>query len=365
MDSMIRIEHLKKEFADVTPIKDLSIEIRKGDVIAIIGPSGTGKSTLLRCLNLLEKPTSGKIYVGGEEITDGKCDLSKLRQRMGMVFQSFNLFTHMNAVENVMHALVKLKKMNRQAAHDLAMEKLRLVGLENKELAYPDELSGGQKQRVAIARALAMDPEILLFDEPTSALDPTMVGEVLAVIRDLAKTGMTMLIVTHEMKFARNVSNRVFYMDEGEIYEEGTPEQIFECPTREKTQQFIRQLKIFDKELNTANPDIPALLAELETFCRRHMIDSKICYHLQSLMDELCLTGILNDAFEQQSLHLNYTYSEQYGTSILRLEYPGAEKNLLDTLDPLARKMVDHASREISFSYEEQVNKLRIEVAKG
>ncbi len=238
-DVLIRVEHLKKQYPNVTPIEDITTDINKGDVISIIGPSGTGKSTFLRCLNLLETPTSGTITVSGTVITDKKCDVSKVRQKMGMVFQSFNLFSNLSIIENIMAAPVKLLGLSRQDAYNEGMTLLKRVGLEEKALNLPEELSGGQKQRVAIARAIAMKPDIILFDEPTSALDPTMIGEVLAVIKALADEGMTMMIVTHEMQFAKAVSNRVFYMDDGGIYEEGTPEKIFETPQREKTRRFV------------------------------------------------------------------------------------------------------------------------------
>jgi polar amino acid transport system ATP-binding protein len=217
-ETMITIRHLKKSYPNVTPLRDVNTEIKKGEVISIIGPSGTGKSTLLRCMNLLEIPTAGEVLIDGNAITSPKADVPALRRKMGMVFQSFNLFSNLNIIENIMAAPVKLLGKSRQEAYEEGMELLRRVGLVEKALNYPDELSGGQKQRVAIARAIAMKPEMILFDEPTSALDPTMVGEVLQVIRGLAKEGMTMMIVTHEMKFARDVSTRVFYMDEGGPY---------------------------------------------------------------------------------------------------------------------------------------------------
>ena len=240
---MIRIEHLRKEYQIAVPIKDLSVEINKGDIISVIGPSGTGKSTFLRCLNRLEDPTSGKIFVDGKEITDPKCNLNIIRRKMGMVFQSFNLFNNLNVIENITSAPVQLLKIPKKQAYEEGLALLERVGLKDKAENYPDELSGGQKQRIAIARAIAMKPEILLFDEPTSALDPTMIGEVLSVIRSLAKEGMTMMIVTHEMKFAQEVSNRVFYMDDGGIYEDGTAEQIFEHPEKELTRRFIQRFR--------------------------------------------------------------------------------------------------------------------------
>ena len=239
---MISVRHLRKGFNGVAVLKDVNAEIEKGEVISIIGPSGTGKSTFLRCLNRLETPDGGSIVVGGVDVTSPKADLAAVRRRMGMVFQSFNLFGNLTILGNVMAAQCDILGVSKDDAKKKAVELLERVGLANKADALPDELSGGQKQRVAIARGLAMDPEILLFDEPTSALDPTMVGEVLAVIKDLAKTGMTMLIVTHEMGFARDVSTRVFYMDEGVVYEDGAPADIFNAPKKPRTVDFVGQV---------------------------------------------------------------------------------------------------------------------------
>ena len=239
---MITVSHLRKSFNGVAVLKDVNAEISKGEIISIIGPSGTGKSTFLRCLNRLETPDGGTIVVNGVDVTDPKSDLAAVRRQMGMVFQNFNLFGNLTILGNVMAAQCDLLGVSKADARRKALELLGRVGLANKADALPDELSGGQKQRVAIARALAMDPEILLFDEPTSALDPTMVGEVLSVIKDLAKTGMTMLIVTHEMGFARDVSTRVFFMDEGIVYEDGAPAQIFNHPKNPKTIEFVGQV---------------------------------------------------------------------------------------------------------------------------
>ena len=239
---MIGVTHLRKSFNGVAVLKDVNAEIERGEVISIIGPSGTGKSTFLRCLNRLETPDGGSIVVDGVDVTAPKVDLAAVRRKMGMVFQNFNLFGNHTVLGNVMAAPRDLLKVPAAEAKRKALELLDRVGLADKAEALPDELSGGQKQRVAIARALAMDPEILLFDEPTSALDPTMVGEVLAVIKDLAKTGMTMLVVTHEMGFARDVSTRVFYMDEGTVYENGAPNEVFNRPQRPKTVEFVGQV---------------------------------------------------------------------------------------------------------------------------
>lgn len=240
---MIKIAHLKKSFGDVEVLKDINEEVNKGEVVVIIGPSGSGKSTLLRCLNLLEEPTSGDIIFEGTTITKvGQDKLNQLREKMGMVFQSFNLFPHMTVVENLKIAPMKVKGLTAAEAEEKAKDLLAKVGLADKADAYPASLSGGQQQRVAIARALAMDPDVMLFDEPTSALDPEMVGEVLKVMKDLAESGMTMVVVTHEMGFAKEVSDRVLFMDGGYIVEQGTPTEVFEHPKNERTQDFLAKV---------------------------------------------------------------------------------------------------------------------------
>ena len=239
---MIKVKTLHKKFDELEVLKGIDEHIRPGEVVVVIGPSGSGKSTFLRCLNQLETATEGEIYVDDELITDPKCDVNKVRQKMGMVFQQFNLFPHLTILENITLAPVMLKKMTKDQAKEKAMELLKRVGLEEKAEAYPVQLSGGQKQRVAIARALAMNPEIMLFDEPTSALDPEMVGEVLDVMKDLAESGMTMVIVTHEMGFAREVASRVIFMDQGIIMENGTPEEVFTNPKNERTKLFLSKV---------------------------------------------------------------------------------------------------------------------------
>ena len=239
---MISVKNLKKSFHGLEVLKGISTEIKKGDVVCVIGPSGSGKSTFLRCLNMLEKPDSGEIRFAGENLTDPKTNLNLHRQKMGMVFQQFNLFPHMTVLENLTCAPLMLGKMNKTEAEAMAMELLGRVGLADRANEYPNKLSGGQKQRVAIVRALCMDPEVMLFDEPTSALDPEMVGEVLDVMKTLARKGMTMIVVTHEMGFAREVSNRVLFMDEGIIMEDNTPEELFSNPKCERLKSFLAKV---------------------------------------------------------------------------------------------------------------------------
>ncbi|GCF95561.1 peptide ABC transporter ATP-binding protein [Enterococcus florum] len=239
---MINVKQLSKSFGDNQVLKSIDVSVKAGEVVVIIGPSGSGKSTILRCLNLLEEPTSGEIFFEGQNITSPDVNIDQLRQKMGMVFQSFNLFPHMSVVENLTITPVKIKKEDPEQAKKRALALLDQVGLGDKAEAYPSSLSGGQQQRVAIARALAMNPDVMLFDEPTSALDPEMVGEVLAVMKDLAEKGMTMVVVTHEMGFAKEVADRVIFMADGVIQEEGTPEQIFEQPKNLRTQDFLNKV---------------------------------------------------------------------------------------------------------------------------
>lgn len=239
---MIHVNNLHKSFGKNDVLKGINEHINKGEVVVVIGPSGSGKSTFLRCLNLLEVPTEGEIIFEGNDITDKKNDINKLRQKMGMVFQQFNLFPHKTVLENITISPIKVKGINKEEANKKAMELLKMVGLVDKAEAYPSSLSGGQKQRIAIARALAMEPDVMLFDEPTSALDPEMVGEVLGVMKDLAKGGMTMVIVTHEMGFAKEVGDRVLFMDGGVIVEQGTPEKIFNNPKNPRTIDFLSKV---------------------------------------------------------------------------------------------------------------------------
>ena len=241
-NTKVHVEHLKKSFGKLEVLKDISMDITEGEVVVLLGPSGSGKSTFLRCLNQLETATSGSIIVDGFDVTDKHTDINKVRENIGMVFQHFNLFPHMSVIDNIMLAPVELKKMTKEEAHEKGMQLLARVGMQEKSDVYPPQLSVGQKQRVAIARALAMNPDIMLFDEPTSALDPEMVGEVLAVMKELARGGMTMVVVTHEIGFAREVANRIVFMDGGYIVEQGTPDEVLKHPKEARTIDFLNKV---------------------------------------------------------------------------------------------------------------------------
>ena len=304
---MIQIKHLQKKFDKLEVLSDVNLNIKCGEVISIIGPSGTGKSTFLRCLNLLEQPTGGSIVIDGEEVLNGKINASRLRQKMGMVFQSFNLFNHLSVLDNVCIGPVKLLGKSRKEAEAKAKELLKMVGMAEKAHAMPSELSGGQKQRAAIARCLSMDPEIILFDEPTSALDPTMVSEVLSVIRALARQGMTMAIVTHEMSFARDVSTRVVYMDEGIIYEEGTPEEIFEHPKRERTRVFVNRIRDFHFAFHSPDYDRFLLKSEWQAYCNKYFLTRESMRKAQLIGNVLFRMLPL----DKGTLDFYFRYSEQ------------------------------------------------------
>lgn len=358
---MIKVEHLSKRFGELVVLKDITIEIKKGEIISIIGPSGTGKSTFLRCLNLLDRPNSGSIYIDGVDILDKKTDVPKIRQKMNMVFQSFNLFSHLTALENLTIGQIKLLGMEKKGAEKKSLELLKLVGLAEKAHSYPDELSGGQKQRVAIARCLAMDPEIILFDEPTSALDPTMVSEVLSVIRRLAKDGMTMAIVTHEMDFARDVSNRVLYMDEGLIYEEGPPQQIFENPRKEKTRAFINRVRSLNYHISSPDYDLYALNAVIEAFCEKQILPRKTRYNVLLLVEEML--QIYNPLLASTLLDITLAYSEKNGNLEFTFESTGEAVNPLDKNllpDELGLTIINSLAESIVFERVGNKNKLSL-----
>ena len=340
---MISIKHLSKTFTNpdgtqITVLKDVNCEIEKGEVISIIGPSGTGKSTLLRAINMLEPPTSGEIWVDGENIMAKGYRLDKLRQKMGMVFQNFNLFEHMTVLENIIYAPMRLKKAPEDAARKEAMELLNKVGLAQKADVYPSSLSGGQKQRVAIARSLAMHPEVILFDEPTSALDPTMVGEVLSVIRQLAKEGLTMLIVTHEMRFARDVSSRIFFMKDGIIYEDGSPQQIFEHPRRSATKAFVNRIQKLVFEIDE-DFDFLSSDTEVKRFCIKYNLGAKA-----DLIADISREMLFTHLKDVRPLTVRLTHAELSSETAMDFMVEGAQNSPLpegDNLDDIRAKVID------------------------
>ena len=314
---LISVSHLSKSFGSLHVLRDISLEVRPGEVISVIGPSGTGKSTFLRCLNLLEQPSGGSIRINGQDILSPDADVPLLRRRMGMVFQSFNLFNDKSVLDNITMSPILLLGKSREEAEQQAHRLLEMVGLAERADAMPDELSGGQKQRVAIARALAMEPEILLFDEPTSALDPTMVSEVLGVITRLAREGMTMIIVTHEMRFARQVSSRVLFFAEGVIYEEGTPEQLFHHPQRTLTQRFIRQIHETEFTIRSEHFDWYAMMAQMEQFCRQYNLSRQRTENVYRAVDEsLAILGT------PVGTCLTLSYTEQDDSLLLTVRTP-------------------------------------------
>lgn len=346
---MIELRHVRKEFPDVTPLTDVNAIIREGDVIAIIGPSGTGKSTLLRALNMLDPPTSGEIIFDGECITDPSCDTNMVRRKMGMVFQNFNLFGHLTVIENIMVPQMDLLGRSFSEAQSKALALLRTVGLSDKALAYPDDLSGGQKQRIAIARTLAMDPEVILFDEPTSALDPTMVGEVETVIRDLTKTGVTMLIVTHEMRFAREIANRVFYMDEGIIYDDGTPDEIFDNPKNDRTRRFIKRLRVQEFEILSRDFDFLSLASQLEEYCHKSQIDYTLSNKVRATFEELCKVIIAPSLPENARMNIVFEY-DGVNTVEMDVLYNGEVFNPMKSDNKISVKLVRANTASIKHS---------------
>ena len=287
---MISVKNLSKSFGETDVLKDINLEIGDDEIVAILGPSGTGKSTLLRCMNYLCEPTTGTVSID-DVVVDAahrkRADVRALRRKTAMVFQDYHLFKNKTAVQNVMEALVTVWKRPKGEARETAMALLEKVGMADRADFYPSELSGGQQQRVAIARALAVHPQVLLFDEPTSALDPQMVSEVLSVITSLAERGLTMLVVTHEMRFARDASSRVFYMDQGELWESGTPKQIFENPQRKETRDFIFRVRNWNWEIRSIDYDYPAMLSSLQAFCARQFLGHHITLACQLVLEEV------------------------------------------------------------------------------
>ena len=346
---MIEVSHLQKKYDNgLEVLRNVNATIGRGEVISIIGPSGTGKSTFLRCLNLLEEPSGGSIIIDGQDLLSKKTNISKLRRKMGMVFQSFNLFNHLSVMENLCIGPMKLLGKSRKQAEARAHELLAMVGLAEKAHTMPSQLSGGQKQRVAIARCLSMDPEIILFDEPTSALDPTMVSEVLGVIRTLAKQGMTMVIVTHEMRFAREVSTRIFYMDQGIVYEEGTPEQIFDHPQQELTRVFINRIRNYHYTIRSPRYDLYQLQGGMAQFCTRYYLSEHIQHQVQLLAEEVLQVVPLNKG----EVDLSLRYSEENGAISMELLMPSGIvtvwKDAKFAPDALSMSIIEGLCDEIS-----------------
>ncbi len=344
---MIQVKHLSKTYRNpdgstLTVLKDINCTISKGDIISLIGPSGTGKSTFLRALNLLDPPTGGEILFEGKNILSRSYPVHKLRQKMGMVFQGFNLFEHMTVLENVMYAPVKILGKTKEDALKEAMTLLRKVGMAEKANVSPSCLSGGQKQRAAIARCLAMNPQVILFDEPTSALDPTMVGEVLSVMRQLAKEGMTMIIVTHEMKFARDISTRIFFMYDGYIHEEGTPEQIFSSPKRSATKAFVQRIHKEVFEVDNDDFDFLGMRTSINLFCIKYNIAEKITPAL-----ELCQLFMPVFLIAGDNLTIRLTYNEFSEVASLDFMVAGISASPLEDCDADILQKARTLSREI------------------
>jgi len=353
---MIRIEHLVKTYDNkLKVLNDVNAVINDGEVISIIGPSGTGKSTLLRCINKLETSTSGHIWIDDVDVTAPGTNLSSIRKKVGMVFQNFNLFDHLSVLDNLMIGPVKLLGMSLEDAEEQGRRLLSQVGLSSKAEAFPSELSGGQKQRVAIARCLSMNSKVILFDEPTSSLDPTMVTEVLSVIRSIAQRGITMLIVTHEMQFARDVSSRVFYLDQGTIYEEGTPQQIFENPQKTLTKVFIGRIRAFDFQIEDRDYDSIGMLAGLSTFCTKYAIPKKDYQRMETLVINTLSLCFANNP-ESANIRLRITFSEAKGETKVKFRSGTEQKTFISvhTQSPeleLIKRNCDDINERIEDNY--------------
>lgn len=344
---MIEIKNLTKVFTQAdgsqTQVLDgINCKISKGEIVSIIGPSGTGKSTLLRCINGIEHATSGEIIFQGEDILSPSTNINKVRQRMGMVFQNFNLFEHLTILENVTIGPTKLLGMNKSDAEKQGMQLLRSVGMADKANSYPASLSGGQKQRVAIARCLSMKPDCILFDEPTSALDPTMVSEVLGVIRKLASQGMTMIIVTHEMRFARDVSSRIIFLSQGKIQEDGTPQQIFYHPQNEETRMFIQHTQRLHYDLLDENADVYQLHSEITDFCMKHSLQYQ-CFNLQLIIEEL----LMETAIDSRPASIDLLYSEEDGKLQLQIRLKNTRTSVLEMMEECSKRIVTNLCSDI------------------
>ena len=342
---MLEIRNLVKQYEISCPLKDINVTINDGDVVSIIGPSGTGKSTLLRMINLLEKPTSGQIFLNGEEITSTKYKPEEARKQMTMVFQSFNLFNHLSVIENLVVPQIDILGKTKEEAYVTGLKALEKVGLKKQYLNYPSSLSGGQKQRVAIARALVMEPEIILFDEPTSALDPIMVDEISSIIKELASEGKTMIIVTHDMRLAEDVSTRVLYLDQGIIYEDNTPDVIFHNPTRSRTKAFIESLTVFKYSIHNDYNYIE-MNDKLEDYISNLSIKNKTANQLRSILDELVNQILVNENNCKHILTL-MSYDKKNTKFYITVKYDGLLSNALFGYDE-SRIILNSFASEIS-----------------
>jgi len=362
--SLIEVKGLKKSFGALEVLKGIDLTVEQGERIAIIGGSGCGKSVFLRSLCLLEKPDAGRVLIDGREITAATgARLDEIRRGMGMVFQRFHLFSEMDVMDNLCFAPVRLKCMDRASAEKKAMELLAQVGLASRAHAWPTVLSGGQQQRIAICRCLMMDPKVLLFDEPTSALDPTMVGEVLAVIRMLAKRDMSMLIVTHEMNFAREVANRVLFFADGGIYEQGTPDEIFDHPKREKTISFINKIKYFSYEIGRRDFDLMQLQGGIQNFGEKYGLDQKRTYRLQICCEEL-IYELLDHCYPDRNdvdLKLSVSHAESDGMTQISLSCDGDAYNPFGQGESgLGVTILKKISRQLDYHYADNRNQIKI-----
>ena len=358
--SFLEVKEISKSFGNLKVLKNVNLSVKEGEKIVIIGGSGCGKSVFLRLLERLEEPDGGQIYIDGEEITAKNADVDRIRLKMGMVFQNVRLFSHLSVMENLCLAPVKVLGMQKNEAESKALDLLRQVGLVQKANDYPAVLSGGQQQRIAICRSLMMDPKVILFDEPTSALDPTMVGEVLAVMRMLAKRSLTMIIVTHEMNFAREIADRILYFDEGGIYEEGTPAEIFDAPKKEKTIAFIRKFKYFSFDITQREFDLMELQGGIQIFGEKYGMDHTHVYRLQICAEELIyemLHSVPEDA--EVRMHLDIRYSDSAKKTQFYLSSAGEKYNPFEQdEDGLGITILKSVAENLKYSHSDGKNQM-------